>query len=245
MSDPGPDDSRAVIEAVQALYTDLALHPQKDFGWGAGKENARNQGYDQRWLTELPDVAWESAAAVGNPFCLGPIGPGETVVDVGCGAGVDLCIAARIVGPRGRAIGIDITPAMVAKAAANARLLGLNNVELHLGDFAVLPLEDQCADVAISNGAINLSSHKSCVFKEVFRILRSGGRFQFADMVREGADETPGGGSWADCVSGTVAPQRYLEMLGAAGFKGAEFVSFTGYRTSANTIGTTFRAWKP
>ena len=232
------------MEAVRALYTELALHPGRDFGWGKGKENARSLGYDERWLDRLPAFVWESTAAVGNPFRLGPIMPGETVVDLGCGAGADLCIAALLVGDHGRAIGIDITPAMMAKAEKAARLVGLTNVTFHVADIAKLPLDNASVDVAISNGAINLSSHKPCVFQEVFRILRPGGRFQFADMVREGAVAAPTCGSWADCISGTVEPQRYLDMLAAAGFRNAEMVSFTGYRTAPTTIGATFRARK-
>src|SRR5512147_2024651 len=209
------------------------------------KPHARNLGYDAGWLNDLPDVVWESAAAVGNPFSLGSITLDETVVDLGCGAGIDLCIAASLVGDRGRAIGIDITPAMVDKAKKNTRLLGLRNVEVHVADIAAVPLEDACADVVISNGAINLSPHKPCVFKEVFRILRPGGRFQFADMVRDCAAATPSCGSWADCISGTVEPQRYLDMLGAAGFGNAELVARTSYRTAPTTIGATFHARKP
>jgi ubiquinone/menaquinone biosynthesis C-methylase UbiE len=141
------------MEAVRALYTELALHPGRDFGWGKGKENARSLGYDERWLDRLPAFVWESAAAVGNPFRLGPIMPGETVVDLGCGAGADLCIAALLVGNHGRAIGIDITPAMVAKAEKAARLVGLTNVTFHVADIAMLPLNNASVDVAISNGA--------------------------------------------------------------------------------------------
>ena len=245
MTDPNPDNSQPLVDAVQALYTELALHPEKEFGWGKGKENARSLGYDEQWLNRLPAVVWESAAAVGNPFCLGPITSGETVVDLGCGAGTDLCIAALLVGNQGRAIGIDITPAMVAKAEKAAKDLGLTNVDVRLGDVAALPLENASVDVVISNGSINLSSHKPCVFKEVFRVLRLGGQFQFADMVRDGAVDGPSCGSWADCVSGTVEPKHYLDMLAAAGFRDAEMVSFTGYRTALTTIGATFRATKP
>src|SRR6516165_4341311 len=138
MADPS---SESFFNAVQVLYTELALHPEKEFGWGKGKENARSLGYDEQWLNRLPAVVWESAAAVGNPFCLGPIASGEKVVDLGCGAGADLCIAALLVGNQGRAIGIDITPAMVAKAEKATRDLGLTNVDIRLGDVAALPLE--------------------------------------------------------------------------------------------------------
>src|SRR5579864_6464308 len=133
MTDTNKDNP---IAAIQALYTQLAVDPPKDLGFGIGKESARGLGYDPHWLDNLPGLAWDASAPVGNPFSLGPIGPGETVVDLGCGAGADLCIAAVLVGDRGRAIGIDVTPAMIAKAQENARLLGLSNVQLHIADIA-------------------------------------------------------------------------------------------------------------
>lgn len=112
-------DNRSVdfFEQIRALYNDLALHPEKDFGWGKGKENARYLGYNQNWLERFSASVWESAAAVGNPFSLGPIHPGETVLDFGCGAGADLCIAALLAGPTGHLIGFDLTPAMVKRRA--------------------------------------------------------------------------------------------------------------------------------
>ena len=105
-------------EDIQCLYTRLALHPEQEFGWGRGKENARRLGYDDEWLKRLPEVIWESSAAVGNPFSIGPIHPGETVIDLGCGAGTDVCIATRLVGPSGHVVGVDMTLAMVKKARA-------------------------------------------------------------------------------------------------------------------------------
>ena len=237
------------LDQIRSLYTDLALQPDKDFGWGKGKENARRQGYDPSWLERLPDAVWESAAAVGNPFSVGIIRPGETVVDLGCGAGTDLCIAALLVGESGRVVGVDATPAMVAKARTNATLAGLRNVEVYEGDMACLSLAAEGADVVISNGAINLALDKAAVFNEAFRILRPGGRFQFADMVRdetsEARRETSNGDSWADCVSGALAAERVLFMLQQSGFTAAARVCMTGYRTSPSTIGSVFRAVKP
>ena len=141
------------LEQVRSLYTELANHPERDFGWGKGRDNARLLGYAVEWLDCLPQSVWESAAAVGNPFSLGPVNAGEKVVDIGCGAGADACVAALLVGVGGRVVGVDCTPAMRAKAAANATVAGLPQLEFHEADMRKLPLQDCCADVAISNGA--------------------------------------------------------------------------------------------
>lgn len=236
------------LQQVRELYTTLALQPERDFGWGKGKENARRLGYDPDWLARLPDEVWASAAAVGNPFSLGPIWPGETVLDLGCGAGADLCIAALLVGPGGRAVGLDITPAMVAKARDNAMRLDLRQVEVHEADMTRIPLESDSVDVVIANGSINLSLDKELVLREIHRVLRRGGRLQLADMVRDGSvpeATTSCGDTWADCVSGTLAPERLLELLGDTGFSEVELVAFTGYRTAPTTNGALIRATKP
>lgn len=237
-SDPG--------DQVRDLYTALAREPQRDFGWDKGRGNAQRLGYDPAWLARLPDCVWESAAAVGNPFALGPLHPGETVADIGCGAGADLCIAALLVGVTGQAIGLDLTPAMVIKARVNAQQAGLHNVTVHEANIESLPLPSASVDVVISNGAINLAQDKARVFREIHRILRPGGRFQFADMVRRnsGCEAITKDGSWADCVAGTLPPEQYLELLQAAGFRRVEFAGWTGYRTASHTEGATFRAAK-
>lgn len=240
--------SQNATDQVQQLYTDLALHPEKDFGWGKGKENARLLGYDPAWLNTLPDEVWVAAAAVGNPFGLGRIGQGETVVDLGCGAGADLCIAALLVGASGRVIGVDVTPAMVERARKSAALVGARHVEIHEADMVQLPVGDCSADVVIANGSINLSARKECVLKEIFRVLRPGGRLQFADMVRDCSIQENNdsvGDSWANCVAGTLAPAQLLDLLRKTGFEAAEIVSFTGYRTAPTTIGALIRAKKP
>jgi arsenite methyltransferase len=247
MSDPR--SSSGIHEQVREVYTSLALHPEKEFGWNKGRGNARALGYDERWLELLPAAVWESAAAVGNPFVIGSIEPGETVLDLGCGSGADACVAALLVGPNGRVIGIDFTPAMVEKARANSQLAGLPNITIHEADIGDLPLSKACIDIVISNGAINLSPHKLCVLKEAFRVLKAGGRLYIADMVRDEASSQPGpessARSWANCVAGTVSPGSFLETLSEAGFEEAAFLGTTGYRTSPDTIGATFRARKP
>jgi arsenite methyltransferase len=246
-----PSDELSREETICRLYTELALHPASEFGWGKGIENARALGYKPAWLERLPITIWESSAAVGNPFGLGPIHPGETIVDLGCGAGADVCVAALLVGKRGRVVGVDVTPAMVEKTRANVALSGFTNVEIIEADIAELPLPGACADVVLSNGAINLSPHKPCVLKEAFRMLKPGGRLYIADMVRDATtDDSQCGASssedsWANCVAGTLTSERFLQLLEEAGFADAKMIGTTGYRTSPETIGALFRARKP
>ena len=241
--------AESTLEQVRLLYAELAHHPERDFGWGKGKENARMLGYSEEWLNGLPDIVWESAAAVGNPFSLGTIYTGETVVDIGCGAGADGCIAAMLVGKEGKVFGIDCTPAMIAKATENANACGISQAVFQEAEMTELPLPDCIADVVISNGVINLAENKDTVLEEMFRVLRPGGRLQIADMVRHpsiesstccGAEE-----SWADCVSGTLKPDTFLSMLTKAGFVDVEPAGFTDYRTAASTTGALFKAIKP
>ena len=230
------------------LYTKLAEKPDSDFGWSKGKTNARRLGYLDAWLDRLPDVVWESAAAVGNPFTLGEIRSGETVLDVGCGAGADACVAALLVGNTGKVIGIDCTPAMIYKARNNALHAELDNIEFHEADIASLPIEDKTVDVVISNGAINLSENKYQVFQELYRVLKPGGRLQIADMVREleeCCNPVSDAGSWADCVQGTLQADKLLEIIASMGFTNAELVELTGYKTSATTNGALIRALRP
>ena len=237
-------------EQVRVLYTELALHPERDFGWGKGKDNASTLGYNAEWLEQLPDSVWESAAAVGNPFSLGPIHAGETVVDIGCGAGADACIAALLVGTAGKVVGIDCTPAMITKARANAAASGLPQVDFQEAEMTALPLPDGTADVVISNGAINLAADKHAVLSEAFRVLRPGGRLQIADMVRDPSAGISTGcsgkqESWADCVSGTLDPVTFISMLSRAGFAEADLTGYTAYRTASSTTGALFKAVKP
>jgi len=240
--------SESARKILDELYTRLAQEPDVNFGWGKGKENARQLGYAEAWLNQLPDSVWESAAAVGNPFSLGFIQTGETVVDIGCGAGADACVAALLVGEEGKVFGFDCTPAMVAKATANASACGLAQMAVQKAEMAALPLPDTSADIVISNGAVNLAADKDAVLREVFRILRPAGRLQIADMVRDPSSTDSScceKASWADCVSGTLHPEVFLDTLRSAGFIHTELAGFTVYRTSPGTIGALFRAVKP
>lgn len=182
-----PDDFHA---AVRQRFTNIALTPQQETARPVGPERAKSLGYDADEIDALPLAVTESFCGVGNPLALGEPRPGETVVDIGSGAGLDSIRAARRVGPSGRVIGVDMTSAMIAKAQRNVRSVGLTNVEFRLATLEALPVEDQRVDVAISNGAFNLCPRKSQVVSEIFRVLRPGGRLQMADIfLRE--DVTP------------------------------------------------------
>jgi SAM-dependent methyltransferase len=168
---------------IEKTYTQVSTEPGKDFIFPTGRPWAEDLGYPQPELSNVPEATVESFAGVANPFVLGRIEEGADVLDLGCGAGTDLLIAAQMVGPRGSVTGVDMTPSMLERARVSAAEMGIANVELHQSLIETLPLEDESVDVVISNGVIDLVPDKDLVFDEIDRVLRPGGRLQIADVV--------------------------------------------------------------
>ena len=176
-------DVETLRREVQLKYTEVADNPELTFHFHHGRPLAKMLGYPMDMVDAMPDQAVESFAGVGNPFSVGDIFAGETVIDLGSGAGFDCFIAGQAVGPTGKVIGIDMTDAMLTRSRDTARIMGLDQVEFRQGFIEDLPVEDASVDVAISNGVINLCPDKYAAFREIFRTLKSGGRLNLADIV--------------------------------------------------------------
>jgi SAM-dependent methyltransferase len=178
-----PVEVHVLRREIRETYTEVSTAREKEFMFPTGRAWAQELGYPEPELSRVPDASVESFAGVANHWTLGRIAPGEVVLDLGCGAGTDLLIAAQMTGLSGRAIGVDMTPAMLERARASAAQMGLANVELCESLIESLPVADASVDVVISNGVIDLVPDKDAVFDEIDRVLRPGGRLQIADVM--------------------------------------------------------------
>jgi SAM-dependent methyltransferase len=225
--DPPVVDLDELRSSIRAEYAAVAAEPDRGFHFHTGYRLAAILGYPHEWIEAVPAGAVVSMAGTGNPFALGEIQPGERVVDCGSGAGADALIAARLVGPSGRVIGIDMTPEMLAKAYASAAEAGLTNVEFLEGILEALPVETGWADVVISNGVLNLVPDKAAALAEMYRVLRPGGRLQAADIILE-RPVSPGSKQdvslWTGCIAGGLLADELRELIAAAGFTTVEIV---------------------
>jgi SAM-dependent methyltransferase len=221
MADTISVDPEALRADVREKYRDVALHPDASFHFHTGRPLAALLGYPTEVVDALPDQAVESFAGVGNPHSLRPLAAGERVVDFGSGGGFDCFVAAQAVGESGRVVGVDMTPEMLTKARGTAELLGVDNVEFREGLLEAVPVEDGWADVVISNGVINLCADKSLVFGEAYRILRSGGVLQFADIAN--GKPLPEAAVceidlWTGCIAGGLPVDDWCGAITAVGF---------------------------
>lgn len=181
-----PQDKQRIEETIRGKYIKVAVGPEGLFRYPTGRAGLEALNYAPEIIKTLPEPLAASYCGVGNPFTLGPVHPGEAILDIGCGAGVDSIIAAKMVGPEGKVTGIDLVPEMLAKARENAQITGVDNVTFMEASAEQLPFPDSSFDVVISNGVFNLVVDKVKALAEVYRVLKPGGRFFLADQVLAG-----------------------------------------------------------
>ena len=225
-------DTEKLEREVKSMYTDVARSGDGDFHFETGRDLAERIGYTDDDLAYVPQQAIESFAGVGYYFDLAAIEPGETVLDLGSGSGMDLFVAATKVTETGRVMGVDMTMEQVEKARSLANENGFHNVSVEHGYIEDLPLADDAVDVVISNGVINLSAEKDRVFAEANRVLRSGGRLAIADIISEERlpDSTKADADlWAACIGGAAQVDAYTDRIEGAGFEVTRLEENTDY----------------
>jgi arsenite methyltransferase len=241
------DESAATSDA--AVSEPAATAPAKASCCGSGEpldwDPITSDLYEEAETAGLPLEAVLASLGCGNPTALAALHPGETVLDLGSGGGIDVLLSARRVGPTGRAIGLDMTDEMLALARQNQAAAGVSNVEFVKGTIEEMPIPDATVDVIISNCVINLSADKRRVLQEAFRVLRPGGRFAVSDIVHRGempAAARANADLWCGCVSGALSDAEYTALLAEAGFSNIDIEPTREYgeaeiRTLAGAVG--------
>lgn len=234
-------DTTRVLTAVQEMYEDVAAHPEKEFHFPTGRTSCLNLGYPEEELDKIPPSAIESFAGVGYPFLANVIKPGDTVVDIGSGSGVDVLIAKLKTGKEGMVYGIDMTPAMIEKARKNLEEANVNRVRIIEGRADDIPLADNKIDVVTSNGVINLVPDKKQAFDEMYRIVKHGGYIQISDIVLSKPvpeKSKTNAQLWAECIVGAEPVNDYLDIARSAGFKNVTVIDRLDYFAQSSNEST-------
>lgn len=180
------EELRQIEAGIREKYSKVATNPEGQFKYPTGKEGLEKLNYDKTLIEKLPSKVASSYCGVGNPFSIGQINPGERILDIGCGAGVDTILAGIIVGTKGSAVGVDIIPEMIDRAESNLKMMNSENIYFKKASGDNLPFEDKSFDVVISNGAINLIPDKEIALSEIKRVLKPAGRIMVADQIASG-----------------------------------------------------------
>ncbi len=183
-------DKDRIEAGIHGKYRKVANSPEGLFKYPTGRAGMAFLKYDPKLIEALPDTVTNAYCGVGNPFSLGPVDPGDAVLDIGCGAGVDTFLAAMMAGPTGTAAGVDLTVEMLERAKSNLKLTGLKNVTFQIASGEKLPFEDSRFEVVLSNGVLNLILDKAATLKEILRVLKPGGRLMIADQILKGPLQT-------------------------------------------------------
>jgi SAM-dependent methyltransferase/TusA-related sulfurtransferase len=230
-----------IFDAVRAMYTDVARHPERSYHFPTGQAACTFVGYPSEQLVRLPTCAVESFAGVGYPFAANVVGPGDTVLDIGSGSGTDALLAARAVGAAGQVIALDLTAAMLAKLRACATAARLANVRLLEGNTEHIPLPDASVDAVTTNGVLNLVPDKRQAFAEIFRVLKPGGRLQLADIALGrplSGDCLANPRLWVECIVGATREDEYIALLESSGFTAAEVLGRLDYFSASTSVET-------
>lgn len=177
------EELRKIREAIRLRYAGVAVRPEGQFTYPVGRASAEGLGYRRDLLDRVPAVVVDRFVGVGNPFSMGEPRPGETVLDIGCGCGLDAQVASILVGAEGKACGVDLSEEMLEVARRGREEAGITNLDFRVGVAEALPVESSWADLVVSNGVLNLSTCKASAFAEVYRVLKPGGQFQGADLI--------------------------------------------------------------